>query len=90
MSKVGKTKKIIHGTILCSFFFEHVLAIQPRVTIAINSPRDTSMSKWEDLIKWIGGGKVTKVTFDGNFFHWWEQQVMAIEDYTHVGVNNRK
>jgi hypothetical protein len=85
----GKTKNFGYGTILCTFFFEKVPALRPRVAVPISSPRDPRMGRWADLMKRLGGGEVPRNAFDDDFFAWWEQQIIAIDDYPYAGLDFR-
>ena len=85
----GQTKNFGYGTILCTFFFEKVPALRPRVAVPISSPRDPRMGRWADLMKRLGGGEVPRNAFDDDFFAWWEQQIIAIDDYPYAGLDFR-
>ena len=73
--------------ILCSFIFERVHGLRPKVLSTISSPRDPQMGRWADLMKRLGGGEVPRTTFDDEFFLWWEQQIIAVEDYPYAGMD---
>lgn len=45
------------------------------------------MTRWEDLMRRLGGGQVTQEIFDDKFFQRWEEQVIAIEDYAYPWLN---
>ena len=49
--KKGQTKNFGYGSILCSFFFERIPVLCPRVLILISSPRDPWMRRWADPMK---------------------------------------
>lgn len=66
--KRGQTKNFGYGTILCTFFFEKVPALRPRVAVSISTPRDPRMGRWADLMKCLGSGDVPRTTFDDDFF----------------------
>jgi len=66
--KKGQTKKFGYGTILCSFFFEMVPTLYPRVLVSISRLRDPQMGRWADLMKWLGGGDIPRTTFYDDFF----------------------
>jgi len=76
-----------YKTILCSFFFERVHGLCPKVISTINSARDPWMGRWAGLMKQLGCGEVPKTTFDDEFFLWWEQQVIAVEDYPYASMD---
>ena len=64
----GQMKNFGYGTILCSFFFEKVLGLRPKVSVSISSPRDPQMGRWADLMKLLGGDDLSRMTFDDKFF----------------------
>jgi len=71
--KRGQSKNFGYGTILCSFFFERVLALCPRVVVSIITPQDPRMGRWARLMKHLGGGDVPQTAFNDDFFSWWDQ-----------------
>lgn len=84
----GQTKNFRYGTILCSFF-EKVPGLHPRVLASISSPRDPQMGRWADLMKCLGGGDVLRTAFDDEFFSWWEQQIIVVDNYPYAGMDFR-
>jgi hypothetical protein len=48
--KQGKKRNFIFASILCSFFFERVPSLSPRVEITPHGLRDPSISWWTDVI----------------------------------------
>lgn len=38
-------------------------------------------------MKRLGGGEVPRASFDDDFFTWWDQQIITIDDYTYVGLD---
>ena len=85
--KRGQTKNFGYGTILCSFFFEKVPTLHPRVSVLIISPRDPWMGRWVDLMKRLGGGDVPQTTFDDDFFSWWEQKIIIVYDSPYANLD---
>jgi hypothetical protein len=47
------------------------------------------MGRWADLMKRLGGGDVPRTAFDDDFFSWWDQQIIAIDDYPYAGLDFR-
>ena len=82
----GQKNNFGYGTILCSFFFEKVLGLRPKVLSTISSPRDPRMGTWVDLMKRLGSGGVLRMTFDDEFFAWWDQQFITVNDYSYAGM----
>jgi len=35
----------------------------------------------------IGGGDVPRIAFDNDFFSWWEQQIIAVDDYLYANLD---
>jgi hypothetical protein len=57
--KQGKMRNFIFASILCSFFLERVPSLSPRVDITLHIKRDPTMSWWTDVMKRLGGGRVS-------------------------------
>ena len=74
---------------MCTFFFEKVPALRPRVVVSISTPRDPRMGQWVDLMKRLGGGEVPRIAFDDDFFTWWDQQIITIDDYPYARLDFR-
>ena len=84
-----KTRHFGYGTILMTLFFEKIPGLWPKVISSINSPRDPRISQWADLMKRLGESEVPRTTWDDEFFQWWEEQAIAVEDYPYVGMDFR-
>ncbi len=69
---------------MCSYFFKKVPRLRPKVSVSISSPRDPHMGRWVDLMKHLGGGDVPEMTFDDELFTWWDQRIIAVDDYPYV------
>jgi hypothetical protein len=63
-------RKINFGftSIFCSFFFERVPGLSPRVEIIPHGPREPTMSRWTDVMRQLGGGRVPTLYNDEFFF----------------------
>ena len=85
----AKTKNFGYGTILMTFFFEKIPGLRPKVISSIKNPRDPRIAQWADLMKRLGGSEVPRTTWDDEFFQWWEEQVIAVEDYPYAGMDFR-
>jgi len=85
----GRTKNFRYGTILCSLFFEKVPGLQPKVLLTISNPRDLWMGRCANLMKRLGSGDVPRMTFDDEFFAWWDQQVITVDDYLYARMDFR-
>lgn len=80
-------KNFGYQTILCSFFFEKVVGLCPKVSVSVNNPRDPRMGIWVDLMKFLGGGDVPRMTFDDDFFTRWDQQIIIVNDYLYESMD---
>jgi hypothetical protein len=49
--KQGSKRNFGFASILCSFFFERVLGLGPRVEILLRGPRDPSMARWTEVMR---------------------------------------
>ena len=67
------------------FFFEHVPGLSPRVDIPLHRVRDPAQRCWANAMHRLGGGRVSN-PYPTNFFPWWQQQIVAIDDYPYVGI----
>ena len=85
----AKTKHFGYGTILTKFFFDKIPALRPRVISTISSPRDPGIAHWEDMMKRLGGSEVPRTTWDDEFFLWWGEQIIAVDDYPYAGMDFR-
>ena len=83
------TKHFGYGTILTTFFFERVPALRPKVISTISSPRDPRIARWADMMKRLGGSEVPRTTWDDEFFLWWGEQIIAVDDYPYAGMDFR-
>jgi hypothetical protein len=86
--KLGRKRNFRFVSILCSFFFEQVPGLGPRVEIVLHGPRDPAMAWWTEVMRWQGGGRVP-TPYNDEFFFWWSRQVMALEDYPYAGIDFR-
>jgi len=47
------------------------------------------MGRWANLMKHLGGADIPRTAFDDDFFSWWDQQIIAIDDYPYAGLDFR-
>ena len=40
-------------------------------------------------MKHLGGRDVSRTDFDDDFFSWWEQQIIILDDYPYAGMDFR-
>jgi hypothetical protein len=84
--KQGRMNNLGFASILCSFFFERVTGLSPRVDITPHGLRDPSMSRWTNVMRRLGGGRVP-TPYNDEFFYWWRGQVIAIDNYPYRGID---
>jgi hypothetical protein len=58
------------------------------VEIIPRGPRDPTMARWIEVMKWQGGGRVV-TPYNDDFFFWWQRQIIALDDYPYAGINFR-
>jgi hypothetical protein len=86
--KQGRKINFGFASILCSFLFEQVPGLRPRVEIITRGPCDLAMSRWIEVMRQLGGDRVT-TPYNDDFFIWWHQHVIAIDDYHYDGIDYR-
>jgi hypothetical protein len=57
--KQGGKRNFGFASILCSYIFERVLGLGPRVEILPRGPRDQAMARWTEVMRQQGGGRVS-------------------------------
>jgi hypothetical protein len=68
--KHGRKRNFGFASILCSFFFERVPGLGPRVEIVLHVPRDLAMAGWTEVMRPLGGGRVP-TPYNEEFLFWW-------------------
>jgi hypothetical protein len=86
--KQGRKRNFRFTSILCSFFFEQVPILGPRVEIVPHGPHDTTMARWTEVMRWLGRGRVP-TPYNDEFFFWWHRQVITLDDYPYAGIDFR-
>ena len=76
------------GSILSTFFFEQVLGIIPRIDSAPHGVQDPSQRRWANVMRRLGGGRVSN-PYLAQFFPWWRRQLTAIDNYPYAGIDFR-
>jgi hypothetical protein len=56
--KLGRMRNFGFTSILCSFFFERVPILSPRVEINPHGQCDPTMSQWTNVMRRLGGSRV--------------------------------
>jgi hypothetical protein len=67
--KQGRKRNFRFTSVLCSFFFERVPGLSPRVEIAPRRLLDPTMSQWNEVMRQLGGGRVP-FPYNDEFFFW--------------------
>ena len=70
------------------FFFKRVLGLSPRVDVPLNGVRDPAQRCWADVMRRLGGGRVAN-PYLVDFFSWWQQQIVTIDDYPYARIDFR-
>jgi hypothetical protein len=86
--KQGSKRNFGFASILCSFFFERVPGLGPRVEILPRGPHDPAMAWWTEVMRRQGGGRVS-TPYNEDFFYWWQRQVISLDDYPYAGIDFR-
>jgi len=84
--KNEKMKNFRYGNILCSFFFETVPSISPRVFMAPHTLWEPCLLWWSNLIQCLGGGRLLNA-HDDAFFDWWECHIISIDNYPYEEIH---
>jgi len=74
------------ASILCSFFFERVTGLRPRVEIIPRGPCDLAMAWWIEFMRRQGGGRVS-TPYNDDFFFCWRRKIIALDGYPYVGID---
>ena len=75
-----------YGMVLCSFFFEKIPTLRPRVQLPDGGSREPQMHRWGRLLCRGGGGAVGWV-FRPDFFAHWDHMPLYIDDYPYSGMS---
>jgi hypothetical protein len=54
----------------------------------LHGPHDPTMSRWTDVMRWLGGGRVP-TPYNDEFLFWWHRQVIVVDDYSYVRIDYR-
>lgn len=73
-----------HGSILCSFFFERIPGVHPRKFVPPPHWRVPKIKRWTYLLYLLQN--TTTEYLDKDFFIWWSQQKVSINDHAYSGV----
>ena len=74
------------ANILSNFFFERLQGLSPRFQIPPHGLRDPAQTRWAVVMRQLGGGRVA-TPYPLDFYHWWQRQIMSIDDYPYAGID---
>jgi hypothetical protein len=83
--KLDRMRNFRFASILCSFFFERVTSLSPIVEVITHDLHGPAMSWWTKVMWKLGGGMVL-TPYNDDFFHWWQQKIIVINDYPYEGI----
>ena len=83
---MGRVQNFGFGSILSTF--ESVPRLIPRADIPPHGVQDPAQRHWEDAMRRLGIGRVSN-PYPTDFFPWWWQQIISIDDYPYVGIDFR-
>jgi hypothetical protein len=86
--KLGRMSNFRFASILCSFFFERVPSLSPRVEVIPHDLCDPTMSQWNEVMQWLGGGSMP-TPYNNELFHWRRRHIIDINDYPYEGIDYR-
>jgi hypothetical protein len=86
--KQGSKRNFRFSSIMCIFFLEKVPVLGPRVEIILCGPHDPAMARWTALLRRQRGGRVP-TPYNHDFFLWWRQHVIALDDYPYTRIDFR-
>ena len=84
--KAGRVWNFGFSSILSTFFFKRVPGLSPRVDVPLNGVQDLAQWHWAYAMRRLGGGRVAN-PYPADFFPWWRQQIVAIDDYPCAGID---
>ena len=85
---MGRVQNFGFSSILGMFFFDHVLGLSPRVDVPLHGVRYPAQQRWADVMRRLGGGRVSN-PYPVDFFPWWRRQIVSIDDYPYAGIDFR-
>jgi hypothetical protein len=83
----GDLKQFRYGSLLVSFFLEHVPLLRLQVEWNLPAPRDPRMLSWCRLMARHVAGPIIK--YDDTFFDWLQPQMLMVDDYAYAGLDFR-
>ena len=84
-SKTGRHTFFGYGRLICSFFFERIPTLTPRVSTPTPLPREPRMARWTRLWYRLGGSPTRH--YDEDFFKWWARVTICVDEYCYAGMD---
>ena len=56
--------------------------------VPLHGVRDPAQRRWADAMRRLGGGRVAN-PYLADFFPWWRQQIVSIDDYPYAEIDFR-
>jgi hypothetical protein len=80
--KMGRQKNFVYGSLICSFFFERIPALTPRVSLLPLPLREPQMMRWTRLWYRLGGRPTRH--YEEDFFNWWAHVTFCVDEYCYA------
>ena len=89
-AKNGQLKTFGYGPLVVSFALERVpMLIPQQFTVEILGPREPKLIRWVTVMARHPDEAAAVVRFLDSYFHWLEDQVFSIQDFSYAGVDFR-
>ena len=89
-AKNSKLKNFGYGAILVSFALDRIPSLAPQlIFVDPGEHREPRMVRWVALMSRHGGDGCVVVRFTPTYFHWLQNQIFAIEDFSYAGIDFR-
>lgn len=86
--KTGCLKQFGYGSILVTFFLEHVPLFHYQwIEVDDPTPTNTRLLRWVEIMPRVGRGQ--RMHFPLSLFDWLWHQLIIMDDYAYVGTNFR-
>ena len=83
--KTGRQKNFGYGSLICSFFFERIPCLTPRISMPPPPPREPRMVQWTRVWYRLGGGPMQR--YDEEFFNWWARITFCVDEYCYARMD---
>ena len=83
--KHGRQMNFGYGSLICSFFFERIPTLAPRVSLSPPPPREPQMMRWTRLWYYLGGGPPHH--YNKDLFDCWTRVTFCVNEYCYAGMD---